>query len=70
MNQVIITLKSNLSSEETDKLMEKMLWDSEFSYDFEDADWEINNQDSDLTYEALMQWDKNDLAEYILTLKK
>ena len=70
MNQVIITLKSNLSSEETDKLMEKMLWDSEFSYDFEDADWEINNQGSDLTYEALMQWDKNDLAEYILTLKK
>ena len=70
MKQVTITLKSNLSSEDTNRLMEKMLWDSEFSYDFEDADWEINSQDPELTYEALMEWDKNDLAEYILTLKK
>ena len=66
MKQVTITLKSNLSSEDINRLMEKMLWDSEFSYDFEDADWKINSQNPELTYELLMEWDKNDLAEYIL----
>ena len=27
---------------------------------------ELNSQSPELTYEVLMQWDKNDLAEYIL----
>jgi hypothetical protein len=39
MNKVTITLYSNQSEKNIDKLMEKMLWDSEFSYEFEDADW-------------------------------
>ena len=42
MKKVIITLKSDQSIEEINKLMEQMLWDSEFSYEFEDANWEIN----------------------------
>ena len=41
MNQIIIKLKSDLSQEELNKVMEKMLWDSEFSYEFEDAEWKI-----------------------------
>ena len=41
MKEITITLKSNQSIEETNKLMEIMLWDSEFSYEFEDADWII-----------------------------
>ena len=41
MKEITITLKSNQSIEEINKLMEIMLWDSEFSYEFEDADWEI-----------------------------
>jgi hypothetical protein len=39
MNKVTITLYSNQSEKDIDKLMEKMLWDSEFSYEFENADW-------------------------------
>jgi|TARA_R100001510_G_C7455604_1_gene78477 hypothetical protein len=41
MKKVIITLQSDQSIEEINKVMEKMLWDSEFSYEFEEADWEI-----------------------------
>jgi hypothetical protein len=41
MKEVIITLQSNRSRAEINKLMEIMLWDSEFSYEFEEADWEI-----------------------------
>ena len=41
MKEITITLKSDQSIEEINKVMEKMLWDSEFSYEFEDADWEI-----------------------------
>lgn len=41
MREVTITLKSELSEKELNKLMEKMLWDSEFSYEFEDANWKI-----------------------------
>jgi len=41
MKKVTIKLKSDLSKEELNKVMEKMLWDSEFSYEFEDADWKI-----------------------------
>jgi hypothetical protein len=42
MRKVTITLKSDQSIKEINKLMEQMLWDSEFSYEFEDANWEIN----------------------------
>lgn len=42
MKKVTITLKSDQSIKKINKLMEQMLWDSEFSYEFEDADWEIN----------------------------
>lgn len=38
---VTITLKSFQTVEEINKTMEKMLWDSEYSYQFEDADWDI-----------------------------
>ena len=41
MKTVTIELKSDLSEEELNKVMEKMLWDSEFSYEFEDAEWKI-----------------------------
>ena len=41
MKTVTIKLKSDLSQEELNKVMEKMLWDSEFSYEFEDAEWKI-----------------------------
>jgi len=41
IKKVTITLQSNQSIEQINKVMEKMLWDSEFSYEFEDADWEI-----------------------------
>ena len=66
MKKVTITLQSDQSIKKINKVMEKMLWDSEFSYEFEEADWRINNQSPDLTYSQLMEWDKNDLAEYIL----
>ena len=66
MKKVIITLQSDQSIKKINKVMEKMLWDSEFSYEFEEADWRINDQSPDLTYSQLMEWDKNDLAEYIL----
>ena len=38
---VTITLKSFQTVEEINKTMEKMLWDSEYSYEFEDAEWDI-----------------------------
>ena len=41
MKKVTITLKSSQSVEEINKVMEEMLWDSEFSYEFEGADWVI-----------------------------
>tara|TARA_B100001287_G_scaffold181762_1_gene153298 strand:- start:1892 stop:2020 length:129 start_codon:yes stop_codon:yes gene_type:complete len=41
MKTVTIKLKSDLPQEELNKVMEKMLWDSEFSYEFEDAEWKI-----------------------------
>lgn len=42
MKKVTITLRSSQSVEEINKVMEEMLWDSEFSYEFEDADWVIS----------------------------
>jgi len=42
MKKVTITLRSSQSVEEINKVMEEMLWDSYFSYEFEDADWVIS----------------------------
>jgi len=42
MKKVTITLESDQSIKEINKLMEKMLWDSEYSYEFDNADWEIS----------------------------
>jgi len=42
MKKVTITLESDQSIKEINKIMEKMLWDSEFSYEFENAEWEIS----------------------------
>lgn len=41
MKNVTITLQSELSKNELNNLLEKMLWDSEFSYEFENANWKI-----------------------------
>jgi len=41
MKLVTITLVSDQSEDEINKVMEEMLWDSEFSYEFENANWII-----------------------------
>ena len=41
MKKVTITLVSDQSDNEINKVMEEMLWDSYFSYEFEDANWII-----------------------------
>jgi hypothetical protein len=41
MKKVTITLVSDQSEDEINKVMEEMLWNSEFSYEFEDANWVI-----------------------------
>lgn len=41
MKLVTITLVSDQSEDEINKIMEEMLWDSEFSYEFENANWII-----------------------------
>lgn len=41
MKLVTITLVSDQSEDEINKVMEEMLWDSEFSYEFENANWTI-----------------------------
>lgn len=41
MKNVTINLQSELSENELNNLLEKMLWDSEFSYEFENANWKI-----------------------------
>jgi|TARA_B100001094_G_C18081375_1_gene745367 hypothetical protein len=41
MKNIKITLETHLSEKEINKVMEEMLWDSEFSYQFENADWKI-----------------------------
>jgi hypothetical protein len=40
--KVKITLYSYLNDDTLNKLMEKMLWDSEYSYVLEDCEWKIN----------------------------
>ena len=44
MYKVNITLKSDLPKDELNKVMEQMLWDSEYSYQFEDANWKNKNE--------------------------
>jgi len=39
MIKVTINLYSDKTEKDINRLMEKMLWDSEFSYEFENADW-------------------------------
>jgi hypothetical protein len=41
MKKVTITLVSDQSEDEINKVMEEMLWDSEFSYEFGNANWII-----------------------------
>ena len=41
MKKVTITLVSDQSEDEINKVMEEMLWNSEFSYEFKDANWVI-----------------------------
>lgn len=41
MKNVTINLQSELSENELNNLLQKMLWDSEFSYEFENANWKI-----------------------------
>lgn len=41
MNKVTIKLESDLDEKDLNKLLENMLWDSEYSYEFENANWSI-----------------------------
>ena len=43
MKNITITLQTDLSEKEINKVLEEMLWDSGFSYYFENADWEFTN---------------------------
>lgn len=54
--QVIISTYSYLELETLNKTLEKMLWDSEFSYVIEDADWDINERTLDCNNK--WQWNK------------
>jgi len=41
MKHITITLQTHLSEKEINKVLEKMLWDSEYSYEFENTNWQI-----------------------------
>ena len=41
MKNITITLQTDLSKKEINKVLEQMLWDSEYSYEFENATWEF-----------------------------
>lgn len=41
MKRVVINLESELGEKELNTLLERMLWDSEYSYEFENASWVI-----------------------------
>ncbi len=43
MKKITIKLKSELTTEELDKIIEEMLWDSKYSYYFDDNEWEITD---------------------------
>jgi len=39
--QITINLRSELTTEELNEIIEEMLWDSKYSYYFDDNEWEI-----------------------------
>ena len=41
MKNITITLQTDLSKKEINKVLERMLWDSEFSDEFENANWKF-----------------------------
>ena len=41
LKKVTIKLESYLDEKDLNKLLENMLWDSEYSYEFENANWSI-----------------------------
>ena len=43
MKKITIKLKSELTTEELDQIIEEMLWDSKYSYYFDDHEWEITD---------------------------
>jgi hypothetical protein len=43
MKKITIKLKSELTTEELDEIIEEMLWDSKYSYYFDDNEWEITD---------------------------
>jgi len=61
MKKITIKLKSELTTEELDEIIEEMLWDSKYSYYFDDNEWEIENIPRERDPEQ-KHWD--DLATY------
>ena len=43
MKKITIKLKSELTTEELDEIIEEMLWDSKYSYYFDENEWEITD---------------------------
>lgn len=41
VRQITINLKSELTTEELSEILEEMLWDSKYSYYFDENEWEI-----------------------------
>jgi hypothetical protein len=41
--QITIKLTSELTTEELDEIIEEMLWDSKYSYYFDENEWEITD---------------------------
>ena len=39
--QITINLRSELTTEELNEIIEEMLWDSKYSYYFDENEWEI-----------------------------
>jgi hypothetical protein len=43
MRKITIELKSELTTEELNEIIEEMLWDSKYSYYFDENEWEITD---------------------------
>ena len=43
VRQITIKLTSELTTEELDEIIEEMLWDSKYSYYFDENEWEITD---------------------------
>ena len=41
VRKISINLKSELTTEELNEILEEMLWDSKYSYYFDENEWEI-----------------------------